>query len=577
MKYSTGTYLECRGFSLAFSTYCSLRIETAVDMWYFTDVVNHQFVLNLEGIAVAKSNNGNNENEIKKVFISYSWDSEKHKDWVAGLVSKLRREYGVDAIFDENSGQNNLNRMMVNEILSCDKIISIITKNYTEKANSWTGGVGIEVQLYFDHVFRDSVNVIPVLRDECGLPKVLTGVKYVDFSSAGIVGYPKFDELVRRIYDIQTYNIPADVKRTRTVKTRKVPDPITGFEKKVRPKPIETHIVKFIEATEKAKDDNVSAYDLLSEICNKDIDEKFMPSIYRLYETRKNNGHIFSEENMLWADIFVNIWSNSYSFTEIAVQNIIELLNTKDFFVVKTIVENLIRGDSIDDFYIIDDVLKGQLSDALVMCLEINNHILAKDILIVLQTVTTHTKVDIFEMLRKLGDNTQISYFQLFTYHYRASYFFRESDIDELLQFADVNDAIKDDIFYIISKLNCVKSIEVLYENKIYDKDDLIDTIISFSYTSEQNKEYLRAFRKKLDSYPNKKYVQSGADKVKADILEYLIEESDIDKFMENFPKDYHGLDDDDRLIRTHLSKLELSEQQSEKLREILLILDESE
>ena len=36
----------------------------------------------------------------KKVFISYSWDSEEHKNWVLKLATDLR-SHGVDVIFDQ--------------------------------------------------------------------------------------------------------------------------------------------------------------------------------------------------------------------------------------------------------------------------------------------------------------------------------------------------------------------------------------------------------------------------------------------------------------------------------------------
>jgi hypothetical protein len=34
------------------------------------------------------------------VFISYSWDSEAHKDWVSTFATRLRRD-GIDTILDQ--------------------------------------------------------------------------------------------------------------------------------------------------------------------------------------------------------------------------------------------------------------------------------------------------------------------------------------------------------------------------------------------------------------------------------------------------------------------------------------------
>lgn len=38
--------------------------------------------------------------ESLKAFISYSWDTETHKDWVRRLVEELRK-HNIDAVFDQ--------------------------------------------------------------------------------------------------------------------------------------------------------------------------------------------------------------------------------------------------------------------------------------------------------------------------------------------------------------------------------------------------------------------------------------------------------------------------------------------
>ena len=38
--------------------------------------------------------------EIPKIFVSYSWDDEGHKRWVANLATKLRGD-GVDVTLDQ--------------------------------------------------------------------------------------------------------------------------------------------------------------------------------------------------------------------------------------------------------------------------------------------------------------------------------------------------------------------------------------------------------------------------------------------------------------------------------------------
>jgi hypothetical protein len=199
---------------------------------------------------------------------------------------------------------------------------------------------------------------------------------------------------------------------------------------------------------------------------------------------------------------------------------------------------------------------------------------LAKDILILLEGAVIHNPFNVLELLFDLDFDVQKSYFQEFTFAFRPSHFFGKKNIDSLLKFADINDTAKDDIYYIISNLGCTEAIDVLFSNNIFDKKDLIDTIINLDYKSEKNKEYLSVYRKRLESYPDREYVQSGSDKVKADILEYLIIESNVDKFIENFPKEYHGFEDDKRIIGNYISKIQLTTNQSEEINNILNILE---
>ncbi|NHA32769.1 hypothetical protein AXF43_25260 [Bacillus paranthracis] len=62
------------------------------------------------------------QEDTKSVFISYSWDSPEHQQWVMDLVDLLR-ENGVDASFDmlETQSQTvNLNAMMVSNVRDND-------------------------------------------------------------------------------------------------------------------------------------------------------------------------------------------------------------------------------------------------------------------------------------------------------------------------------------------------------------------------------------------------------------------------------------------------------------------------
>lgn len=62
---------------------------------------------------------------MKKVFISYSWDSDEHQEWVVSLVNKLRAVYGIDARCDLLLDKPNLFSMMVQQARINDKIVIV--------------------------------------------------------------------------------------------------------------------------------------------------------------------------------------------------------------------------------------------------------------------------------------------------------------------------------------------------------------------------------------------------------------------------------------------------------------------
>jgi hypothetical protein len=69
-----------------------------------------------------------------KAFISYSWDSESHKDWVRQLVEELRK-HNIDAVFDQKDlfpGEE-ATRFMERGISESKVTVLICTENYTRK------------------------------------------------------------------------------------------------------------------------------------------------------------------------------------------------------------------------------------------------------------------------------------------------------------------------------------------------------------------------------------------------------------------------------------------------------------
>lgn len=140
-------------------------------------------------------------------FISYSWDSKEHKEWVTGLVNLLR-ENDVDAtsdIFETQKGTTNLYSMMVKNIRDKDYTIIVLTPDYAEKANALQGGVGFETSLLIPLIQENLQKVIPIIRcngdTSKAIPFYLNGIHYIDFSDPYIFK-EKFNELLCRIFKI---------------------------------------------------------------------------------------------------------------------------------------------------------------------------------------------------------------------------------------------------------------------------------------------------------------------------------------------------------------------------------------
>lgn len=95
----------------------------------------------------------------KKIFASYSWDSENHKKWVAKLINDLRSKYGFVATCDTISAESELNTMIVDGITKSDKIIVVITSDYTYKADNLIGGVGKETKLLHNRYFENDRSI----------------------------------------------------------------------------------------------------------------------------------------------------------------------------------------------------------------------------------------------------------------------------------------------------------------------------------------------------------------------------------------------------------------------------------
>ncbi|MBL6010717.1 toll/interleukin-1 receptor domain-containing protein [Bacillus halotolerans] len=96
--------------------------------------------------------------KVPKVFISYSWSSDAHKQWVLELAKRLVAEAGVEVILDRwhlKIGHDRY-KFMEDSIRKADKVIVICDKTYCEKANNRVGGVGSETMILTPEIYEDT-------------------------------------------------------------------------------------------------------------------------------------------------------------------------------------------------------------------------------------------------------------------------------------------------------------------------------------------------------------------------------------------------------------------------------------
>ncbi|MFT6338479.1 MAG: hypothetical protein ACI86M_003531 [Saprospiraceae bacterium] len=93
---------------------------------------------------------------VATVFISYSWDSDEHKEWVFGLANKLVDE-GVNVLLDRYDLRpgKSLPHFVETSIKNADRILVIFTPNYKLKAEKRAGGVGYEYSILNSELYKN--------------------------------------------------------------------------------------------------------------------------------------------------------------------------------------------------------------------------------------------------------------------------------------------------------------------------------------------------------------------------------------------------------------------------------------
>lgn len=154
------------------------------------------------------------EHDRKKVFISYSWDNEEHQNWVLKLADKLTTDYGIVVLLDRYDLQagKSLTHFMENSIITSDKVLVILTKEYINRMQSPRGGVGYESSIISQELYRQQTKnnkIIPVLREGeyDNITGYIGGLLAIDMRDDSILDY-KLEEIARLTYGVSEITRP---------------------------------------------------------------------------------------------------------------------------------------------------------------------------------------------------------------------------------------------------------------------------------------------------------------------------------------------------------------------------------
>lgn len=256
--------------------------------------------------------------EHPRVFISYSWSSKKYEEKVMDLAVKLQGD-GIEVIIDKwimQPGNDTINFME-----KCVKdpevnfVLMLLDKKYTEKADSRSGGVGIETQIISNEVYNnvEQSKFIPIVfdRDDEGkiyVPIYLKSKFHYDLTQDN--SDEEYVKLVKQIYGRQIYykpelgnkpswvdeslNSPSALK-LKILQNKNNKSSFRSLEEEIKKLPLGKDEFEIVEKTEKnrvviEKYNNSIEYRnaLIDIFFNKYTEDNFIDETCDFYENIKN-------------------------------------------------------------------------------------------------------------------------------------------------------------------------------------------------------------------------------------------------------------------------------------------------
>jgi len=150
-----------------------------------------------------------------KCFISYSWDSDAHKEWARNLAEHLQRN-GVNILLDQWDLKpgSDLPSYIETSVRESHFVILICTPNFARKANAGIGGVGYEKSIVTGELFHrisSPEKFVPILRSGSvkeAIPSYLKSKVYVDFRDDQDF-QKSLEDLLRHFHNMQRHLRPS--------------------------------------------------------------------------------------------------------------------------------------------------------------------------------------------------------------------------------------------------------------------------------------------------------------------------------------------------------------------------------
>lgn len=199
-----------------------------------------------------------------KIFISYSWTSPSHEDWVISLAERLSYD-GVDVIIDKwylKEGQDKY-VFMENMVKSDDiqKVLIILDSIYTEKAEDRKGGVGTETQIISPQIYEDvsQEKFVPIITEKDDnekpfMPTFLQNRIFIDLSDQNHFE-ENYEKLLRNIFQRPAFRkpktgIPPSYLFDETPMTHKTSIIVRSFDNQIEKQPLKLNSIirEFLDA-----------------------------------------------------------------------------------------------------------------------------------------------------------------------------------------------------------------------------------------------------------------------------------------------------------------------------------------